>query len=168
LTDVFFFFFLTYFSVFEPTYITSHSNFFFAFLESAAPFGLAPSHSQSFADPAIMAAQFAPAPAAYNHGPMGYGPPPGLSYGAPPGILQHPSQHGHGGAESIEGNGSAHGEFISVFIEGREVSVPSAVLSQCGKSIIGIEAIRPILTPAAWTPSLFSTGLHEMPSSRQL
>ncbi|KAJ7789390.1 hypothetical protein B0H14DRAFT_2944713 [Mycena olivaceomarginata] len=76
--------------------------------ESAAPFGLTPSHSQSFADPAIMAAQFAPAPAAYNHGPMGYGPPPGLSYGAPPGILQHPSQHGHGGAESIEGNGSAH------------------------------------------------------------
>ncbi|KAF8191416.1 hypothetical protein K438DRAFT_1720796 [Mycena galopus ATCC 62051] len=74
--------------------------------ETAAPFGLAPSHSQSFADPAIMAAQFAPPPAGYNHGPMGYGPPPGLSYGAPPGIMQHPSHHG--GAESIDGNGSAH------------------------------------------------------------
>ncbi|KAJ6546998.1 hypothetical protein B0H19DRAFT_248991 [Mycena capillaripes] len=75
--------------------------------ESTTPFGLAP--SQSFADPAIMAAQFAPPlPATgYNHGPMGYGPPPGLSYGAPPGILQHPSQ-GHGGADSMEGNGSVH------------------------------------------------------------
>ncbi|KAJ7684585.1 hypothetical protein DFH06DRAFT_1156041 [Mycena polygramma] len=73
--------------------------------ESAAPFGLAP--SQSFADPAIMAAQFAPAlpSPGYNHGPMGYGPPPGLSYGAPPGILQHPSQS-YGAADSVEGNGS--------------------------------------------------------------
>ncbi|KAJ7243394.1 hypothetical protein B0H12DRAFT_833209 [Mycena haematopus] len=76
--------------------------------ESPAPFGLAPSHSQSFADPAIMAAQFAPPPAGYNHSPMGYGPPPGLSYGAPPGIMQHPSHQGHGGADSIDGNGSAH------------------------------------------------------------
>ncbi|KAF7359263.1 putative general negative regulator of transcription C16C9.04c [Mycena sanguinolenta] len=71
--------------------------------ESTAPFGL--SSSQSFADPAIMAAQFAPPPAGYNHnhGPMGYGPPPGLSYGAPPGIMQHPS---HGSADGLDG--SAH------------------------------------------------------------
>ncbi|KAJ7724178.1 hypothetical protein DFH07DRAFT_855105 [Mycena maculata] len=76
--------------------------------EPASPFGMTP--SQSFADPAIMAAQFAqPLPSAgYSHGPMGYGPPPGLSYVAPPGILQHPSAQGHGGAESMEGNGSAH------------------------------------------------------------
>jgi hypothetical protein len=96
-----------------------------------------------------MTAQFAPAlpSAGYNHGPMGYGPPPGLSYGAPPGIMQHPS-HSHGGADSVEGNGSAHGESISISFEGREVSVPSAVLSQCGKSIIGIEAIvRSTLLP---------------------
>ncbi|KAJ6500570.1 hypothetical protein C8R45DRAFT_819975 [Mycena sanguinolenta] len=84
---------------------------------AAAPFGL--TSSQSFADPAIMAAQFAPPPTGYNHAPIGYGPPPGLSYGAPPGIMQHPS---HGGADSMDG--SAHGEFISLFIEGREVSVP--------------------------------------------
>ncbi|KAJ7184325.1 hypothetical protein C8R46DRAFT_1158677 [Mycena filopes] len=74
--------------------------------EPAAPFGLTP--SQSFNDPAIMAAQFAPPmpSPAYNHGPMAYGPPPGLSYGAPPGILHHPSQ-GHGSVD-MEGNGSAH------------------------------------------------------------
>ncbi|KAJ7491261.1 hypothetical protein FB451DRAFT_1080182 [Mycena latifolia] len=76
--------------------------------ELAPPFGTTP--SQSFADPAIMAAQFAPAlpSTGFNHGPMGYGPPPGLSYGAPPGILQHPIAQSHGGADSMEGNGSAH------------------------------------------------------------
>ncbi|KAJ7702240.1 hypothetical protein B0H17DRAFT_1157444 [Mycena rosella] len=76
--------------------------------EPAAPFGMAP--SQSFADPAIMAAQFAPPlpSPGYNHGVMGYGPPPGLSYGAPPGIMQHPIAQSHGGAESMEGNGSTH------------------------------------------------------------
>ncbi|KAJ7043115.1 hypothetical protein C8F04DRAFT_1218829 [Mycena alexandri] len=65
--------------------------------EAAAPFGLTP--SQSFNDPAIMAAQFAPPmqSAGYNHGHMAYGPPPGLSYGAPPGILHHTSGHGGGG-----------------------------------------------------------------------
>ncbi|KAJ7090331.1 hypothetical protein B0H15DRAFT_838159 [Mycena belliarum] len=76
--------------------------------EPAASFGMTP--SQSFADPAIMAAQFAPSlpSAGYNHGNMGYGPPPGLPYGAPPGILQHPIMQGHGGGESMEGSGSAH------------------------------------------------------------
>ncbi|KAJ7460978.1 hypothetical protein B0H11DRAFT_159342 [Mycena galericulata] len=75
---------------------------------AATPFGMTP--SQSFADPAIMAAQFAPGlpSPGYSHGPMGYGPPPGLSYGAPPGILQHPSLQGHGGVENMEDNGSAH------------------------------------------------------------
>ncbi|KAJ7168301.1 hypothetical protein C8R43DRAFT_1085698 [Mycena crocata] len=76
--------------------------------EPSAPFGM--SQSQSFADPAIMAAQFAPSlpSAGYNHGPMSYGPPPGLSYGAPPGIMQHPAAQNHGVAESMESNGSAH------------------------------------------------------------
>ncbi|KAJ7063520.1 hypothetical protein C8F01DRAFT_1209783 [Mycena amicta] len=83
--------------------------------ESSTPFGI--NQSQSFNDPAIMAA-FAPSlpPLGFNSGPMVYGAPPGLSYGAPPGILQH------GAENNVESNGSAHGEFISVFPEGREVT----------------------------------------------
>ncbi|KAJ7221729.1 hypothetical protein GGX14DRAFT_430855 [Mycena pura] len=73
--------------------------------EPATSFG--PDPSRPFSDPAIMAA-FAPS-AGFNPGPMSYGPPPGLSYPAPPGILPHPSSQSHGGVDNnMDGNGSAH------------------------------------------------------------
>lgn len=59
--------------------------------------------------------------------------------------------NGNGGMDGI---GSAHGESISFLFQGREVSVPSAVLSQCGKSIIGIDASSDPVLPSSSRYSL--------------
>lgn len=96
---------------------------------------------------------------------MTYGPPPGLSY--PHGVSQSPSigsVHNSNGINVIDGSGSAHGEFVFIPFEGREVSVPSAVLSQCGKSIIGINT-----PPDPCLPSLSPLyGLFRFAASKKV
>ena len=61
--------------------------------------------------------------------PMTYGPPPGLP--APQGI-SHPRQN-------LNGDEPHEGEQFIPYSQGREVSVPSTVLSQCGISTIAID-----------------------------
>jgi len=94
------------------------------------------SHSTQFNDPAIVSTPFTPSTpdVLYNH--LSYGPPPGLPF--PHGSMQNvsPNVHATNGSES---NSSDQGEFLYYPFEGREDSVPSAVLSQCGKVIISID-----------------------------
>jgi hypothetical protein len=79
------------------------------------------------------------------------GPPPGLSY--PQAILPSPVlsiSHGYGNnpGQSAKMNASAHGECLfHFFLRGEcpRVSVPSTVLSQCGR-IIGHE-VSPVPVP---------------------
>ena len=94
------------------------------------------SHSTQFNDPAIVSTPFtSPTPdVLYNH--LSYGPPPGLSF--PHGPIQSVSPNVHA-ANGSESDSSGQGEFLYYPFEGREDSVPSAVLSQCGKVIISID-----------------------------
>jgi CCR4-NOT transcription complex subunit 4 len=90
--------------------------------------------SQPFEDPAIMSASLA-VPSSVDHGFPSYGPPPGLPVPqrlSPSPAL--PQAHQNGGM-SDRRNNLTQGEFFVSCIKGREASVPSTVLSQCGTSI---------------------------------
>lgn len=86
-----------------------------------------------------MSASFAPTPPALmNNG--GYGPPPGLMF--PPNLnAENDIVNPHVSPLPPLDEGSAHGESNLSFLQGREVSGTSAVLPQCGNSIIGINAL---------------------------
>lgn len=90
-----------------------------------------------------MSARFASATAASGH--LLHGPPPGLSY--PPGSsnVVRPEDAADNARVAVNDHGSAHGEPHSSLSQGREVSVPSPVLIQCGKSAIGIDASSALL-----------------------
>ena len=97
---------------------------------------------------------------------MTYGPPPGLSGPQKPtpspGLMQ-----AHLNGIMVDGRGNAsHGESIMSYLKGREVSVPSTVLSQCGISIIVNDTPNPI--PHLVTKSLRSinknTTIHPIVS----
>lgn len=86
-----------------------------------------------------MSASFAPtSQAPLNNLP--YGPPPGLAF--PPGLnTDNAIVNSHVSPIPPLDEGSAHGESNLPFLQGREVSIPSAVLPQCGNSVIGINAL---------------------------
>ncbi|KIM49250.1 hypothetical protein M413DRAFT_59067 [Hebeloma cylindrosporum] len=99
--------------------------------------------SQTFEDPAIMLASFA-APASMDLEFPSYGPPPGLpvpSPGLPP-VQQH-------GGISERRNNSTQGESFVSCLEGREATVPSTVLSQCGTSTIDNDSSRKFFSPSS-------------------
>jgi len=77
-----------------------------------------------------MSASFA-APTSIDIELPSYGPPPGLPVPSP-GLLQVHQN----GVTSDRRNNSTHGESFISCLEGREASVPSPVLSQCGTSTI--------------------------------
>lgn len=72
-----------------------------------------------------------------DHNHLAYGPPPGLAY--PPGLMAGPGMQGQLGQAGGRGydlaqaavTGSAHGEFIFPFNQGKlsQVRVPSAVVT---------------------------------------
>ncbi|KAF5386828.1 hypothetical protein D9615_001626 [Tricholomella constricta] len=108
-----------------------------------------------FNDPAIMSARFASAMPEGVFNQMSYGPPPGLSY--PQGGMNIGLGVMTNG--EMDSNVSAHGESLLLHPEGREVSVPSAVLSQCGKLIIGIdESSNPLHSSSSRYPSFSTTA----------
>lgn len=68
---------------------------------------------------------------------LAYGPPPGL---ASNNLTQRAVPPINGTAPANDVNASAVGESSCLQYQGREVSPPSAVLSQCGNHIIGIDS----------------------------
>lgn len=78
-----------------------------------------------------------------DYNPIAYGPPPGLPF------PQHVSSNARPNMEDY------HGESFFAPYKGREASVPSAVLSQCGKSIINIDvSLSPLISSLSlckWT-----------------
>lgn len=103
-------------------------------LTSEHPPGLRANPSP-FQDPAIMSARLATNTQDGGSNQVSYGPPPGLSFPQPGMTVGLGVMSGN-----LDGNGSAHGEYNFFLSKGREVSVPSAVLSQCGNFITGIDA----------------------------
>jgi len=99
--------------------------------------------SQPFEDPAIMSASFV----APNDRNFAYGPPPGLPVpqriSPTPAILQ--AQQNNMNTDGR--NTFAQGEFFLSHFKGREVSVPSAVLSQCGISTTVNDPYRKFFSP---------------------
>lgn len=105
---------------------------------------------QTFEDPAIMSASFA-IPAIDSR--YAYGPPPGLP--VPPRLSPSPAVFQQMDARS----NSVQGEFLKLYLKGREASVPSAVLSQCGvSSTVNKNPPRKFLPPPSVRQNpLFST-----------
>lgn len=94
---------------------------------------------QPFHDPAIMSASFVATPQAPMNS-IAYGPPPGLTF--PPGLsTDNIMVNSHVSPIPPPDEGSAHGESNLPFAQGREVSVPTAALPQCGNAIIGINTL---------------------------
>jgi hypothetical protein len=92
-----------------------------------------------------MSARFVPLTSEAAYGNLLHGPPPGLSYPHGPSNIVRPEDAADNARVAMNGHGSAHGEPISSLSQGREVSVPSPVLIQCGKSAIGIDASSALL-----------------------
>lgn len=91
-----------------------------------------------FSDPAIMSASVG-VPLAEN-GYATYAAPPGLAL--PPGIAHSanmPTAFMNDGSSTSNIRGSTDGEFFSLKYKGREVSIPSAVLLQCGMYSFGCD-----------------------------
>lgn len=94
-----------------------------------------------------MSASFVAPSSELTYTSMPYGPPPGLP--VPQRLSPSPAMLNSG--ISIDGRNHSQGESFMSYIKGREVSVPSAVLSQCGISIIVNDPPRNLFP----TPSIF-------------
>jgi hypothetical protein len=86
-----------------------------------------------FNDPAIMSASVGVALA--ENGYATYAAPPGLTL--PPGLAHSATMNDSFRTSNIQG--STDGEFFTLKFKGREVSIPSAVLLQCGMYSIGCD-----------------------------
>ena len=104
-----------------------------------------------FNDPAVMSARFVPASSAVVYGELLHHP-PGLSYPQGPSSVVR-LEDSDNTRMAMNNDGSAYGELISSLSQGREVSVPSPVLLQCGKSVIGVD-VSSALFPAILIPLL--------------
>ncbi|KAF8163178.1 hypothetical protein B0H34DRAFT_856722 [Crassisporium funariophilum] len=104
---------------------------------------------QRFEDPAIMSASFGAPTPEYVLASVAYGPPPGIP--TPQGVSSSPAMtHLHQSHTNGDGrNNSAHGESFLFYSQGREVSVPSAVLSQCGISTIANDPASSLALPSS-------------------
>lgn len=104
------------------------SSFYYVPDPTRPPFGSA----QPFNDPAIMSASFSTPATEHIFSSTEYGPPPGLP--APQRLSSSPAvSHGNHSNVTTDGrSNSTQGELFFFYLKGREDSVPSTVLSQCG------------------------------------
>ncbi|KDR81487.1 hypothetical protein GALMADRAFT_60383 [Galerina marginata CBS 339.88] len=112
--------------------------------------------AQPFDDPAIMSASFVPAAERiFTSG--GYGPPPGLSL--PQKLSRSPAtvQTKQNGVVTDGQTNGAQGELLLSYLKGREASVPSAVLSQCGISTIANDSSCKLFHPPRFSRALHRT-----------
>jgi hypothetical protein len=92
-----------------------------------------------------MSARFVPTPSEAAYGSLPHGPPPGLPYPHGRSNVLRPEDATDNARVVMNDRGLTHGEPFSSLSLGREVSVPSPVLIQCGKSAIGIDTSSALL-----------------------